>query len=528
MNGYFQLQISEHGTELILYPPTDGGMPIDINEVASYLQFKGIKFEITQIYSALKECNEVKRVQINATPGFPENEMFLLTASNDLMTATARFYPPSNGGSLMTREEILNDLKHQNINFGIEQDAIEAFFKNRQYCTDIVLARGREARQGSDAVIEYYFNTDLKARPTLNDDGSVDFFNLNTLNHCKAGDIVARLFKEDAGESGINIMGNPIRPRDVKRANLQFSNNIALSEDRTILTAKVDGHVCLVDGKVFVSNIYQVENVDNSTGNIEYAGTIVVSGNVCSNFSVKADGNVEIRGVVEGAYIEAGGDIIIARGMNGMGRGTLKAGGNVISKFIENATVESGGYVETEAILHSRVLARTEVNVLSKKGFITGGYVSATNKKKKKNLGSSMGADTIVEVGVNPSLKKRFQELQKEAVEINKTLQQIQPITTAAMQKISAGEKLPPDRLKYVQTLAVAAKQKTERLEVVNSELIELQGMLETGAVAQVTVSGEVYGGTKIAIADAALTVKDTVKYCRFYKSQGEVKMTSL
>ena len=52
--------------------------------------------------------------------------------------------------------------------------------------------------------------------------------------------------------------------------------------------------------------------------------------------------------------------------------------------------------------------------------------------------------------------------------------------------------------------------------------------MLETGAVAQVTVSGEVYGGTKIVIADAAVTVKDTVKYCRFYKFQGEVKMTSL
>ena len=80
----------------------------------------------------------------------------------------------------------------------------------------------------------------------------------------------------------------------------------------------------------------------------------------------------------------------------------------------------------------------------------------------------------------------------------------------------------------YTRVQLALAKQKTERLEVVNSELIELQGMLETGAVAQVTVSGEVYGGTKIAIADAALTVKDTVKYCRFYKSQGEVKMTSL
>ena len=511
MNGYFQLEINEKGTELILFPPTDGGMPIDINEVATYLQIKSIKFEITQIYSALKDLTTTKRIQLNTIPGFPENEMFLVTSSTDLMQATARFYPPSNGGNLLNRAEILNDLKHQNINFGIEQDALENFFKNRQYCTDIVIARGRPARQGNDATIEYYFNT-----------------HLNTVNHCKAGDIVARLFKEDVGESGINIMGNPIRARDVKRSTLQFSNNTALSEDRTILTSKVDGHVCLVDGKVFVSNVYQVENVDNATGNIEYSGGVIVTGNVCSNFSIKAEGNVEVRGVVEGAYIEAGGDIIIARGMNGMGKGTLKAGGNVIAKFIENASVESSGYVETESILHSRVLARTEINVLSKKGFITGGFVSATNSVNVKNLGSSMGADTIVDVGVNPALKKKYQDLQKEVVEINKTLQQILPITTAAMQKIQAGEKLAPDRLKYVQTLAIAAKQKTERLESVKTELTELQGMLETGAVAQVTVSGEVYGGTKIVIADAALTVKDTVKYCRFYKNQGEVKMTSL
>ena len=45
------------------------------------------------------------------------------------------------------------------------------------------------------------------------------------------------------------------------------------------------------------------------------------------------------------------------------------------------------------------------------------------------------------------------------------------------------------------------------------------------------TLSGLTPGGTynfKIVIADAAVTVKDTVKYCRFYKFQGEVKMTSL
>lgn len=82
----------------------------------------------------------------------------------------------------------------------------------------------------------------------------------------------------------------------------------------------MDGHVSLVEGKVFVSDVYEVENVDLSTGNIDFEGSVQVNGNVSSNFVIRAGGNVIISGVVEGAYIEAGGNIIIARGMNGMAR----------------------------------------------------------------------------------------------------------------------------------------------------------------------------------------------------------------
>ena len=95
----------------------------------------------------------------------------------------------------------------------------------------------------------------------------------------------------------------------------------------------VDGHVSLVEGKVFVSDVYEVENVDLSTGNIDFEGSVQVKGNVSSNFVIRAGGNVIISGVVEGAYIEAGGNIIIARGMNGMTKGILKAGGNIVAKF---------------------------------------------------------------------------------------------------------------------------------------------------------------------------------------------------
>ena len=84
-----------------------------------------------------------------------------------------------------------------------------------------------------------------------------------------------------------------------------------------------------------------------------------------------------------------------------MGKGVLKCGGNVISKFLENATVEAGGYVECGSIMHSNVVAGTEVHVSGKKAFISGGKVTATSKIETRILGSDMGTDTVVEIGVS-------------------------------------------------------------------------------------------------------------------------------
>lgn len=528
MNGYFQLVFNDMGTSLCIYPPTDGGAILDVNEVTNYLQKRKVNFDITAVNVAIRNAKEKTVIHLSNQKMNLEEEMFDLKVTADTMQAIARFYPPSLGTGAKGKTEIINELKQQKIIFGIDEEAIDRFIGNREYCTDIIVAKGKMPRQGKDAAIEYYFNTNLKVRPTLKEDGSVDFFNLNTINHCKKDDILARLYKEDIGENGIGVLGNIIRPRDVKRCTLQYGKHITLSEERTVLTSQVNGHVCLVDNMVFVSNVYQVENVDNATGNIEYEGSVLVNANVCSNFSVIAHGDVEVRGLVEGAFIQADGNIVIARGMNGMSRGKLKAGGNVVAKFIENATVEAGGYVETEAILHSTVMARSEVNVLSHKGFITGGKVVATNAINVKNLGSPMGADTVVEIGLDPTMKEKYNELQKELVLIHKTLQQIEPIITAARQKLARGETLAPDRLKYVQTLTIANKQKNERLQKCEIEIQELQELLKSNQNANITVSGEVYSGTKIVISDAALTVKDTVKYCRFIRSQGEVKMTAL
>ena len=68
--------------------------------------------------------------------------------------------------------------------------------------------------------------------------------------------MLARILPEDQGEPGVNILGRRIAPKPVKRAVLKFGRNIELSPDKNAIYSKVDGHVVLVDDKVFVSDVY--------------------------------------------------------------------------------------------------------------------------------------------------------------------------------------------------------------------------------------------------------------------------------
>ena len=282
MNSFFRLNITQAGTGLELFPATDGGAQLDINEVTAYLQMKRItQFDVKAIYAAIQTLPQTGQtiVPLIPMPVYAEQESMVVMVSPDRMTATARFYAPSNGGSVMGMDEIVRDLTFQKIKMGIDQQAIAAFIANREYCKDIVVAKGKPPRHGTDARIEYFFNTDLSARPERKEDGSVDFFNLNTINHCKAGDLLAKLHPEDKGEPGYTVYGEMERPRQVKHLILKYGMKIDVSPDKTELRSQINGHVMLAGGKVFVSDVYEVENVGTATGNINAEGSVVVGGN---------------------------------------------------------------------------------------------------------------------------------------------------------------------------------------------------------------------------------------------------------
>lgn len=529
MNAYYQIINDESGTKLKVFPPTDGGKAsVDVQDLMEYLSYYKIPFQVKELSPLTGTIKEEIVITLNTQRSLPIQEDIFVEIEDGNMQAVFWFLPPSNDGFRLRKSDIMDKIASKKVVFGIDESVIDAFMEKPRYLEKIVFAVGQEPRHGTDAHIEYFFNTDLKARPTLKNDGGVDFFHLNIINHCTAGQLLARLYPEDRGDVGFDVLGNKLKPRNVKHDILRFGKNIRQSEDKREIYAIENGHVSLVEGRVFVSNLMEVENVDTSTGNIEYEGNVQVNGNVCSNFSIKATGDVEVRGVVEGAVIEAGGNIIIAKGMNGMSKGILRGKGNVIAKFLENATVEANGYVEAGSIMHCNVMAGTEVHVNGKKGFISGGHVAATSLIDVKTLGSEMGTDTVVEVGISPVVKKRHKDLLDQIAVDMKIIERAVPILEAARDKYLAGRELSESQIENVKELSEVIKSKRIALAAAKEELFELDQLLSDEKPAQVIVQKVVYSGTKIIISDVSKIIKESMQYCRFIRFKGDVKMVGM
>lgn len=527
-NGYFRLVNTQKGFGLQIVRAQEGGEDIKGTDVTAYLEREGIAYNVSDLKEAL-DFGADTIMELGEGPCPAVDERYQMVVDQEAMQAQIRFQAPSPTGRRVAITEVLGDLRVKNIVSGIQMGNLSEHFQS-EGCYDRVLiaAQGQQPRQGRDAEIEYLFNTNPNTKPTVREDGSVDYFQLNMISHCKVGDVLARIKPAVPGMYGQDIFGRKIKPRDVKQQNLKFGNNIRLSEDRLSITSLVDGHVMLVDDKVFVSDVYEVANVDLSTGNIDFVGSVQVNGNVKENMRVVAGGNVIVNGVVEGAYIEAKGNIVITRGMNGMSKGVLKAGGNVICKFLENTTVFAEGYVNTESILHSKVSAKTDIQVTGRKGFIVGGLVRAGHLVSVKNLGANMGNATVVEVGADPELKKRYLTLQKEIAETVGEIKKSQPLLISFADKRAKGVQFKPEQIKSIAELDALIKRKSALLVQKNKEIQAVQEALDSMKNARVDVLGKVFMGATIVIDEIPLVLKSEYQYCRFERKDGEVKMSPL
>ncbi|MDR1539938.1 MAG: FapA family protein [Clostridiales bacterium] len=446
-----------------------------------------------------------------------------IAVSQDKMHAFGTFVklPEDEGG--MSASALRAALGEMGVVYGVCEQALSDMLERREVGTEFELACGKEPVGGADGYLEFYFDVTAfdKKKPRILENGSVDYRQLRSVSQCKSGQALASVIMPD-GENGMNVLGETLDFLPGNVPQLPAGKNVIKKGDSIV--AGASGRIIMEDGLVCVLPVLELQgDVDASVGNLEFIGSIVISGGVKNGYSVKADEDIEVRGVVEAASLISGRNISLLGGVHGGGRALIKAGGDISAKFIESSTVNSSGSITAESIIHSRVNCD---GVLSITKVLVGGKAVAGEKVSASTLGSAMSQATEVVVGNDPDLINEYKDLADKYQIQKKELEAASSAIENLNSRASIGELSQELKLKLVSALHRKMHLR-DKLEITRKKLCSVLAKLRISE-GSVRVSKEVKPGVKIVIGDAAVYIKANLKACLVTNEDGKIAIKQL
>ena len=170
-------------------------------------------------------------------------------------------------------------------------------------------------------------------------------------------------------------------------------------------------------------------------------------------------------------------------------------------------------------------MAGTEIYVDGKRGFISGSQVSAKERITAKTLGSEMGANTLIEVGVDPTVKERVKKMQAQIADAEKKREAIQPTLQNFMKLLKSGAKLNEQQTKFAQQTLTQNKILEGLIAKNTAEIERAKELMQEAKRAEIIVNDNCYPGTTIGISDLSMNIKSPVRFSRFIIKEGEIRI---
>jgi len=185
----------------------------------------------------------------------------------------------------------------------------------------------------------------------------------------------------------------------------------------------------------------------------------VVNDSVGDRFAVKATENVFVRGLIQAATIEAGGNLSCGTGMAGRGRGWIQVSGSTEMVYLDEVNgVVKGDLHAGKELINCRIVVGGD---LVCRGAIIGGELGVCGQVQVGHIGTACGTPTTLMLGL-PALKTvRAQSLAKE---------------------IRVLEARVKEQTRNHQTLArgrAKGSRQQQRLEKLSTEIADIQEQLE-------------------------------------------------
>ncbi|MBN2325955.1 MAG: DUF342 domain-containing protein, partial [Candidatus Omnitrophica bacterium] len=433
----------------------------------------------------------------------------------------ARLEVDSKYAAFYTPEEIERYLKENNIVFGVQTNVLKDIFREKMFNESILAARGRPVRHGKDGYIDWKVDLSiLDGAKLVEQSGRVNWKDQHHILQVEKDELLGRLVEPTEGKEGRTVHGENLPANSGKEAKFPAGKGVFVTEDGKEMYAEITGVVCRDGEKISVSPTYTVQgDVSYDIGNINYKETVVIAGNVLPDFEIRAGQDIHVNGLVEGALLEAGGNIYINGGIQGNQKAIVKAQGDVTVKFINNARVEAcRDVIVNGAITNSEVSAGCRVQVKGAKAVIVGGAVNAEKSISASVIGSNLGAKTRLELGAG--LKRKMMHRTEQAKKLQEILANYKKLQQAAnsLNKLRDAGLLNQEqtalRLKIIRSglqLQTQIKQMQEEQNVLQEEIEASRKDMKGVAVKEIA-----WPGAQITILEHQYFVKTQISKAIF------------
>ncbi len=400
------------------------------------------------------------------------NSKVVIYTSKDNLTASLFIFPAILNGEKLDLIALKGEISAKNIFFGIKDELLDLIINEERYCECIPFAFGVKPVNGVDGKILEFSKINTKSSFDEDEKGRVDFKKLNLENNILKDNLICKIIPPIDGVDGISVFGKKINAVQGKKVSSPVGAGTYIPENSSLLLAKQDGRLSFANGKYCVEAIFKLSgNVDNSTGNIDFVGDVVVMGDVKSGFEVKAGGSIIVNGSVGDCVLVAGNHITIKEGINSDNHGKITLGGDLNCKYIENCHITCGGNIKTGAIINSFVFSDGFIEVKFEKGTIVGGEVSALKSITANVIGSSAGRDMKIKLGSSYKIANEINSLREEIPATEKTLNML----NKNIEFLESGDEIPPEKIALLIQLKEQYKLYTDQLSEMNDRKNLLQ-----------------------------------------------------
>lgn len=426
------------------------------------------------------------------------------------------------------KTEIIQYLQKNAVVAGINESHIAAMCKKMIYEREVKVASSEKGEEGCAGHYEFFFETG-KRKPTIRKDGSVDYRSMSLIQNVQEGQLLARYHPAVQSKPGKDVTGMTQKPVVYKELRPLSGKGVSNEKDPNLYIATRSGKI-EYDGnnRLSVVEVHEVHGDCDITENpvIEFNGDVVISGNVEAGVIINVGKSLTVEGVVESATIIAGTDVCLKRGMQGGGKGSIKAGGDIFTEFIEYANVTAGGSIQSNVILSSQVSAENKVTLTGKKGLIAGGVVHGMMGINCITAGNMSEIKTGLHVGLKPGVMDKRMEINERYSKASEELDEI----VSSMAKILRVRQQTGELSEQLQAHLVDLKARKDgvykRCMEIKKEADEIEAIVMAARDAKIRVEGTIYHGVVIGIDNHDMVIKRDTSFMEYQSQNGIITGT--